>query len=156
MMVAARQVWAHRLANNPVVLVAANGDYEASAIAALASRDASVPSLYVIRGSRLLGAGGYNDSQYQPRFHSAAQVMAAINRYAIPFVLLRVSRSTHQWAHLKQIEEAIKRHPSEWKLVYTNNAGSVPTKLYELPANADASVDPKQIVALSAPRILTR
>lgn len=152
----AREVWAHRLPNNPVVLVAANGDYEASAIAALAARDPSVPSLYAIRGSRLLGTGGYNNSQYQPRFHSAAQVMAAINRYAIPFVLLRVSRDAHQWAHLKQIQEAIQRNPSAWKLLYKNDTGPVSIQLYELPANANASLDSKRIVALSAPRILTR
>ena len=75
---AAAQVWQQVDPHNPVALVVAGQIGEESAVAELAMHDPHCPSLFAIRGSRLLGGGGYNNSDYQPRFDTVAEVMAAI------------------------------------------------------------------------------
>lgn len=45
--------------------------------------DRSGPSLFAVRGSRLLGGGGYNNRDYLPRFATPAEVALEIDRYAI-------------------------------------------------------------------------
>ena len=65
---AAQQIWRIGPLENPVVLVAADANAEFAVIAGLAMQDKSRPSIFAVRGSRLLGGGGYNNSDYQPRF----------------------------------------------------------------------------------------
>jgi hypothetical protein len=57
---AARAIRSHLIAANPSVLIATDGAEEGAAVAELALDDSGRPSLYAIRGSRLLGGGGYN------------------------------------------------------------------------------------------------
>ena len=54
--------------SNPVVLLVADGTTEPALIAAIAMAEPQRPMAWVIRGSRLFGAGGYNNADYQPRF----------------------------------------------------------------------------------------
>ncbi|WP_264715788.1 ArnT family glycosyltransferase, partial [Limobrevibacterium gyesilva] len=134
---AAQQVWANRISTNPSVLIGA--EREGSAIAALAMADPHRPSLFAVRGSRLLGGGGYNQQDYAPRFATAREVMAAIDEYAIPLVLLRVTGRAGEWQHLRQLAEAQALYPDRWELIYRDPSVSPELRLYRIRGN-DAKV----------------
>ena len=108
MRTAAQQIWRNASASNPSVLIATDPPGEAEAIAEIAMDDPHRPSLFAVRGSRLLGGGGYNNGDYQPRFADPARVMQAIDQYAIPFVLFRSTGAPGEWAHLEQLR-AVRR-----------------------------------------------
>ena len=105
----AQTVWAMRLAHNPVVLLAVPADREGSAVAELALHDPNRPSMFAIRGSRLLGGGGYNNQDYLPLYDNEAEVSKAIDRYAIPFVLLSTRHSPGEWKHVRQVQALAAR-----------------------------------------------
>ena len=153
---AAAQVWQQRIGSNPSVLIVTDARGEAAAIAELAMLDPQRPSLFAIRGSRLLGAGGYNNRDYAPRFASAAEAMAAIDEYAIPFVLYRAGGSAGDWAHLRQIAEARTLFPDRWELVYQDSKVSPEVVLFRLRGNESKAIDAARLVALSAPRGLSQ
>lgn len=151
---AAAEVWAHRPEANPAVLVVAKGLVEASAIAELAMDDPHRPSLFVIRGSRLLGAGGYNNSDYEPRFRTPDQAMAALDSYAVPLVLFQEDPSSLAWAHIRQVEEARRIDPGRWTLVYRDSQSSPATEVLLVQPNYKMEADVKKLSVLSAPRAL--
>lgn len=141
--------------NNPVVLVAMGADAEAPAIAEIASQDRIRPGNFAIRGSRLLGGGGYNNHEYQPKFESPEQVMAEIDRYRVPYVLLRRSNDVpNEWGHLAQIERAVAMFPLRWQVVHHDTTASVPTILYRVVGNDVLAANKTQLRALSGPKAL--
>jgi hypothetical protein len=150
---AAPLIWQNRIAANPAVLIATDGAAESAAVAELAITDPARPSLFAVRGSRLLGGGGFNAADYQPRFATAAQAMAAIDDYAIPFVLLRLQSEGHAWQHLDQLEQARRAAPSRWQLVWQGESGGVPVALYRIRGNDTRPADPARLLALSAPHL---
>jgi len=153
---ASAQIWMQRSDRNPSVLIVSDGRGEAAAIAELAMLDPGRPSLFAIRGSRLLGAGGYNNRDYVPRFASAAGVMAAIDEYAIPFVLYRAGGSVGEWAHLRQIAEARTRFPDRWELIYQDSRASPEIVVFRVRGNETKAIDAAKVMALSAPRGLSQ
>jgi len=153
---AARQIWAHRIAENPAVLIVSDGHAEAALIAELAMADPQRPSLFSVRGSRLLGAGGYNNQEYLPRFHTSAEVMAAIDEYKIPFVLFRPSAGRQPWAHIEQVANAASAYASRWETTFEEAKTSPKVVLYEISGNDLQSADQAKLTALSAPRSLAR
>ena len=82
--VASEAVWANRLPQNPAVLVVGSSRFEAIAVTELAMHDPERPSLFVMRGVHVLGAGGWRLSEYEPKFSSAAEVMAEIDFRRVP------------------------------------------------------------------------
>lgn len=151
---AARQVWTHRLPGNPSVLIAAEGAAESAVIAELAMNDPARPNLFAVRGSRLLGGGGYNAEDYVPRFKTPQEVMAAIDSYAIPLVLVRSMPGHKQWAHIDQVEQARALQPTRWELLYQGGSKSAPVELYRIRGNANAKANIDRLKALSAPHAL--
>ena len=148
---AAKQVWAQRKSDNPSVLIVMDGAPEAAAIAELAMNDPARPSLFAVRGSRLLGGGGYNNQDYSPRFESPRDVMAAIDSYAIPLVLLRNVTGQNKWRHIDQVEQARARQPDRWELLYRTGPANATIDLYRIRGNADLKADVDRLTALSAP-----
>jgi len=149
---AAPEVWRALPAGNRAVLIAADGQGEAAAIAALAMRDPARPSLFAVRGSRLLGAGGYNNQDYEPRFQTSQEVMAAIDDYAIPLVLYRPNAATNaNWRHLQQIADAQRSEPERWDEIYRDLGVHPSVALYRLVGNDARATDAKRLTALSAP-----
>jgi hypothetical protein len=151
---AARQVWAHRVAHNPSVLIATDGGAEGAAVAELAMNDPARPSLFAVRGSRLLGGGGYNEQEYVPLFQTAGEVMAAIDDYAIPLVLVRGTPGRNRWRHVDQVEQAREMQPDRWELIYEDSGGGVRVRLYRIHGNDGMVADFGRLRRLSAPRAL--
>jgi hypothetical protein len=152
MLEAAREIWRLRLPDNPTVLIASDTLGEQQAVADLARLDTKRPGLFAVRGTRLLGGGGYDSAQYRPRFATAAEAMAEIDRYAIPFVFVRIGGD---WNHLRQIEEAIRAYPDRWQEVYRDDRHSPPIALYRIRGNDTKHADTKKLIALSAPKALS-
>ena len=148
---AAQTVWSHRIAANPSVLIVTNNSGEGTAIAELAMLDPARPSLFAVRGSRLLGGGGYNAQDYLPRFQTLEQVMEAIDSYNIPLVLIRPDPSAAAWAHIGQVVEAQHLYPERWELLYHGASG---ISVYRLRGNAEKTGDTAKLAALSAPKAL--
>lgn len=129
---------------------------EGPIIAELALRDPHRPSLFAVRGSRLLGGGGYNNTDYAPRFADATAAAAELDRYAIPLVVLRKPGLPDDWAHIDQIEEARRLEPARWQLLYSDQTSSPKTQLYRLVGNDKRVADISALIALSAPHSLPK
>jgi 4-amino-4-deoxy-L-arabinose transferase-like glycosyltransferase len=151
---AARAVWTVVPAQNPVVLIAADGETEGAMIGELAMRDPQRPSLFCIRGSRLLGGGGYNNSDYVPRYQTSEAVLGALDSYAIPLVLLRPDARPTAWRHLAQLQDSIARRADRWRQLWRTSGITPTVTLYEVVGNAAKPVDAGRIIALNAPHAL--
>jgi hypothetical protein len=150
----AQTVWAMRLAHNPVVLLAVPADREGSAVAELALHDPNRPSMFAIRGSRLLGGGGYNNQDYLPLYDNEAEVSKAIDRYAIPFVLLSTRHSPGEWKHVRQVQALAAHSPDRWRLIRSWVDGDSETLLYQIVGNDERQADTGALMRLSGPRAL--
>jgi hypothetical protein len=151
----ASTIWANFHGENPSVLIATYPSGEAASVAELAMADPHRPSLFAIRGSRLLGGGGYTNQEYLPRFETPAEVMAAIDDYAIPLVLVSARNDNKQWAHLRQIAQAQQLYPDRWELIYRDKHVSPEVLLFRIRGNDSRSADLAKLTALSAPQALT-
>src|SRR5262249_7452218 len=105
---------------------------------------------------RLLGGGGYNDEEYVPKFHTAAEVMAAIDDYSIPLVLVSAPNDDRQWAQLRQIAQARQLYPDRWELIYRDVHASPEVLLVRIRGNDSRNADLAKLTAVSGPRALTR
>jgi hypothetical protein len=134
--------------------VVAEGGAEGAALAEIAMQDRARPSLYAVRGSRLLGGGGYNSQEYQPRFKDPREVLAAIDRYAIPLVLVRQEPGRDKWAHIGQVEAARQLEPQRWQMLYRKVTATTSVTLYLLVGNDRKKLDAAGLKALTGPRSL--
>lgn len=152
---AAKESWANLPVRNPAILIACDQDWEAAAVAELALNDPHRPSMFAIRGSRLLGGGGYNNSQYLPRFKTVEEVMAEIDAYRIPLVLLCTGAHAARWEHVNQVAGAAAHYPDRWQRIWQagNGDGHLVT-LYRIVGNETKDADLRRLVELSAPRAL--
>jgi len=152
--VAVEQVWQHRLADNPSVLILSDGGAEGAAVAEIAMHDKARPSMFAVRGSRLLGGGGYNSQEYQPRFQDPRQALAAIDQYAIPLVLIRRERGRDEWAHVAQIDDARALEPQRWRVLYRKLTPTTSVTLYQLTGNDAQKINVEKLKQLTGPRAL--
>jgi hypothetical protein len=151
---AVAQIWLHRLADNPSVLIVSDGGAEGAAVAEIAMHDKDRPSMFAVRGSRLLGGGGYNSQEYQPRFRDLRQVLAAIDQYAIPLVLVRREMGRDEWAHVAQVDTARTLEPGRWRVLYHKRTPTTSVTLYELTDNDTRKIDLDRLKQLTGPRAL--
>ena len=155
-MAAAREVWDKLPPNHRAVLIASNGLGEGAAIAALAMYDAHRPSLFVVRGSRLLGGGGYNNEDYKPRFETVKQVMTMIDNYAIPLVLFHPNfPHGTPWLHVTQVAEAARLDPARWQEMFHVPSINSDIILYGIRGNDNRPFEPQRLMSLSAPSRLS-
>jgi hypothetical protein len=153
---AAQQVWSHRFAANPSMLIATSAREEGAAIAELAMADPHRPSLFVVRGSRLFGGGGYNNRDYSPKFKSPAETMAAIDQFAIPLVLIHADTSQKHWAHLDQLAGAQRLFADRWTLLYQGSGLEGGVRLYRIRANDTKRGNLAALTVLNAPKALSQ
>jgi hypothetical protein len=155
MLDAAAQVWANVPAANPVVLIASDGAAEVGAVAALAERDPTRPSLFAVRGARLLGGGGYNREDYLPRYATPRDVMSAIDAYAIPLVILLTRDGGNEWSHIDQVAEAARLFPTRWELIWHEAIAGYQVQLFRITDNAAKPGQLRLVRVLNAPQHLT-
>ncbi|HET7086101.1 MAG TPA: glycosyltransferase family 39 protein [Rhizomicrobium sp.] len=151
---AVAQIWQHRLPDNPSVLIVSDGGAEGAAVAEIAMHDKARPSLFAVRGSRLLGGGGYNSQEYQPRFKDPRQALRAIDQYGIPLVLIRRESGRDEWAHVAQIDQARSLEPLRWRVLYRKNTPTTSVTLYQIAGNDTRRLDENQLKQLTGPRAL--
>lgn len=145
-------VWAEKPPTNPVVLISAKSSAEAATIAELAAADPHRPSLFAVRGSRLLGGGGYNRTDYVPKFASAGEVAGQIERMRVPLVLYQDDPGG--WRHVAQVEQVREAAHPGWRLLGRAGAHASAISLYALPTAADVPADVAAWVAVTGPKQL--
>jgi len=145
-------VWAHRAEANPVVLVAAKESSEAAAIAELAMIDPARPSLFAVRGSRLLGGGGYNRADYLPKFAEIEQAAAEIDAYHVPLVLYQADPGG--WTHVVQVDTIRQQSSPPWQLLGTAGREEAPVSLYARPRAEGEVADIGRWTELTGPKAL--
>ncbi len=148
----AKIVWLARTEENPVVLIAMRESNESAAIAELAMADPARPSLFAVRGSRLLGGGGYNRADYEARFSNIGQVGSAIGSANVPLVLLQADPDG--WTHVAQVEETRLLAREPWRLLGSVPGDGQPIYLYALPPAAGKAADIAQWLIVTGPRAL--
>ena len=145
-------VWAEKPPANPVVLISAKARLEAAAIAELAQVDPHRPSLFAVRGSRLLGGGGYNRTDYVPKFATAGEVAGQIEQMRVPLVLYQDDPGG--WRHVAQVEQVREAARPSWRLLGRAGTAASPISLYALPDGLGAPADFDAWVAMTRPRQL--
>jgi hypothetical protein len=148
----AELAWQNRPMANPVVLIVASEPAEAAAVAELAMIDPARPSLFAVRGSRLLGGGGYNRQDYVPRFADAHEVAAQIQSAHVPLVLYQPDPGG--WEHVAQVEAARREAAVPWQVVGSVERNGITGSVYRLPGADGAAADLQWWADLSAPKAL--
>jgi hypothetical protein len=154
---AARAIWQQDMRGNPSVLLALDGNPEGNMVAELALGDPARPSLFAVRGSRLLGGGGYNNRDYAPRFATAAEAGREIDRYAIQFVVHQASPPQQKrppWTHIAQVAELSEADPARWQVVFRGGPPERPVTVWRIADHAEQKLAREALLALSAPRTL--
>ena len=156
---AADQIRAALPPGNPVVLVATDISVENGMIAELALRDPRRPSVFAVRGSRLLGAGGFNTDEYEPRWRTPQEVMAALDDYAIPLVLFRRHIADHRrglvqrdLGHIRQLAAAMTMFPERWELIYRDDGTDPEILVFRVRGNFGRPIDVAKLLAVTAPK----
>jgi 4-amino-4-deoxy-L-arabinose transferase-like glycosyltransferase len=148
----AQLVWAEKPPANPVVLISAKASLEAAAIAELAQVDPRRPSLFAVRGSRLLGGGGYNRTDYVPKYATTGEVAGEIEQMRVPLVLYQDDPGG--WRHVAQVEQVREAARPSWRLLGRAGTAASPISLYALPDAVSAPADFDAWVAMTRPRQL--
>lgn len=131
-------------ANNPVVLIGSDGSRESSFIAQLAQLDQARPSMFVVRGSRLLGKEeGFMNIDYMPKFDSPEDVLRELERLSITLVVLDKSKKAREWRHNRDIAWLVENKPDLWRQVWSmDNPGLDGTlSFYILKSSETKTVD---------------
>lgn len=102
---------------NPVILASVGPNTESAIIAEIAQRDARRPSFVVLRGSRLLGGGGFMKQDYLPRYRDIQDVLNAIRKYRVPVIVLEQSPEASQWVHNAQVRELVAASATTFQVV---------------------------------------
>jgi hypothetical protein len=137
---------------NPVILIASGMHEESEFAIEIAMRDHARPGTYVVRGSRLLGGGGFDD--YQPLYSTVDEVRSAIDRYGIPLIVLSTSKEARAWPHNLLVERLMHIDASRWDLIlrFPQPTGDGEILVYERRDPAGIRADAGQLLDLAAPR----
>lgn len=113
-------------------------------------------SVALIRGYKLLGEGGYNISDYKPKYSTSAQVRKVLLDSGIQFMLFEQTGARDMIAHNLQVQQLIKAYPEDFEIL-----GRVQTEfeseliLYKFSANDDAMVNWKLLRDVNSNRAYT-
>ena len=104
----------HLPAGDPVLLIASDAPGEGAVSVEMIMHEGIAPRMTAVRGSRLLGGGGYNNFEYQPRYPSPDAAMAQVERLRIPMILLDRTPVPGRWAHVGQLAAMLDRPGGGW------------------------------------------
>ena len=130
--------------NNPVVLIGSDGERESGFIAQLAQLDPARPSMFAVRGSRLLGKEeGFMNIDYAPKFNSPEEVLGELERLSICMVILDTAKKSQAWKHNRDIEWLINNKPDLWRKLYSmdNPGGDGAIEIYILKSSERKTPD---------------
>jgi len=111
---AAEEVLRRLPPGDSVLLIASDAPGEGAVSVELIMHEGVNPRMTAVRGSRLLGGGGYNNFEYQPRYPSPEAAMAQVERLRIPMVLLDRTPAASRWAHVGQLAAMLDRPGAGW------------------------------------------
>ena len=115
---AATEALRHLPSVDPVVLIASDAPGEGAISVEMIMHEGvsprMIPRMTAVRGSRLLGGGGYNNFEYRPRYPSPEAAMAQVERLRIPMILLDRSSAAGRWAHVGQLAAMLDRPGGGW------------------------------------------
>lgn len=136
---------------NRSVLVVGFDVVETTFIAESAMLQPIKPDLYIIRGSRLLGGGGYNNFDYEPRFNTAEQVADELTKYLVPMIVISTAGRANQWLHVSQVQTLLDKPGGGWRLAW-RSTGVEDIRIYLHDDNAKQKGAVDLVKKLSAPR----
>jgi len=136
---------------NRTILIVGFDVVETTFIAEAAMLQPVKPDLHIIRGSRLLGGGGYNNFEYEPRFNAVEQVAAELAAYHVPMVVISAADRASRWLHISQVQALLDQPASGWRLAWQSD-GSDDVRIYLNDVNAKQQGSVALIEKLSAPR----
>lgn len=140
---------------NPVVLLVADAQSEPALVAEIAISEPQRPRAWVIRSARLLGGGGFNNHDYQPRFASPGEILPELDRYGVAMVILQRSARPDAWAHIGQFAALLVQHPDRFERVWISG-GAAPIEVLRVRGNEARTPDAAALTALSGPRTIMR
>jgi hypothetical protein len=140
---------------NPVILLVADAETEPALIAEIAISEPRRPRAWVIRGARLLGGGGFNNADYQPRFATPADILPEIDRYGVAVVIFQRSTRPDAWGHIGQFATLLEQAPDRFERVFRTD-GRAPVDVLRVRGNEGRIPDPAALTELSGPRALMR
>ena len=135
---------------NPSVLIVGFDVVETAFIAEMAMKRPFRDQPFVVRGSRLLGGGGYNNFDYLPKFNDVDAVRQAINDMNIAILVIAPTPQAKKWAHVAQVEEVLMRD-GQWKKTWTSD-GRDDVRVYRHVGNAEKAGMGQAIVQLASPK----
>lgn len=109
------------------------------------------PNVHIMRGSRLLGGGGYNNFEYQPRFARVEEVAAALAPYRVPVIVISTADRASRWAHIAQVQAVIDQPGAGWRLAW-RGTGTDDVRIYINDNNARQAGNAALVKQLAAPR----
>lgn len=137
--------------DNRSVLIVGFDVVETTFIAESAMLQPVKPDLYIIRGSRLLGGGGYNNFEYEQRFSTLAQVAAELATYRVPMIVISTADRASRWVHISQVQMLLDQPGGGWRIAWRSN-GADDIRIYVHDAYAKQPGSVALVKKLSAPR----
>ena len=148
---AARVVTAQPQFDGKSVLIASFDVGETAFIAEMAMALDGRPSAYVIRGSRLLGGGGYNNFEYSTPYNSVEEVAERLASFKIPYLVISTEGRAKEWKHVTLLDEMLHTPGKGWVLLWRYD-GPKDVRVYGNPAFAQVRADHAKIRALTQPK----
>jgi hypothetical protein len=136
---------------NQVVLIVGFDVVETAFMSEVAMSKPIRPSIWIVRGTRLLGAGGYNNFEYQPKFTNLDEVRREIDLLSIPMIVISTHGKISNWKHIQQVQEIVDRADSGWRLSWRSD-GIEDVRIYVNERNGRLSSMPQKIRELSFPK----
>jgi hypothetical protein len=137
--------------NNPAVMIVGMDVVETAFISQVAMSRPIDPKIWIVRGSRLLGGGGYNNFEYEPRFRTTEEALSEMEKFRIPLIVISTYGRIASWAHIRQVQEVIDRPGSGWRLA-SRSDGSEDVRVYVNDKYAEMSCATQLIRELSLPK----
>ena len=152
---AARAALAELPPGNPVIALVTSQAAEPSLLAAIAMDEPRRPVAWVIRGSRAFGEGGYNNSDYRPRFASPDALMGEIERYGVALVIFQRTGEPQEWANVAQFDALLAAEPDRFVKV-AEIPGTAPIQVLRVVGNEARTPNAAALTRLSGPQALLK
>lgn len=136
---------------NRSVLIVGFDVVETAFISEMAMRQPMAPDVFILRGSKLLGGGGYNNFEYKPLYPDSDAVLEALRPYRLPLIVISRAGRADKWEHIAQVQNLLERPDSGWRVVWHSD-GQDDVRIYLNDANALQPEATAEIRTLAMPK----